>query len=548
MEDKAGSRGVGTPPSTSTQARAETEANPPASTSELLYGRRRTPMTPMSVGAKNTSSLMYQAMKRRRADLTPTRTTGEYESDLDGGIYINTYGRANLLKKEYIEESERKDDVIELQKTELLQYRQRISVLESEKAAAVAKCMRLEQDKQNKSIADIFFQEQAKAEQNGKMKAAESEANRARDQHSKFMKIVESKDAKISDLEKAIEGHEKMNKSLSEESKRLSEEVSRLNDDMFNLAQSSEHGDEKRRIKTLELQLEVEQTSRKQSEIRLSHALKELTKEREKSSEAERAMLTLEQKMVIESSPAPVAELELHVKQLQKELDSQSTEITKARALKARLESEQVLQEKLSQALARAERAESALASTSESNAENLAGQKELEMWKKAMGSKFGNQNPYEIIKKYDDLEKANLQLAEECGSFKVKSSQALRSKSDVEMNQSMLLEEKEKLKERIGEMKLAALRHERKITLLQKERDGLKRIIASYDEEELSLKPSESGADQHHTLRVKELEEILSQEKTHVSKLESDLQASSKKSEEVLNQNEKLTLKLHEL
>lgn len=380
--------------------------------------------------------------------------------------------------------------------------------------------------------------------------------SRAREQQNKFMKVVEARDSRIAHLEKMIETHEQTNKSLKEENASLSVEVGRLNDDIFNLAQSSERSiDEKRKIKTLELQLEVEQTAQKQSEIRLAKSLQDLAEERAKRNEADKQALTLQKQLL--QTPSPVADLELHVKHLQKELESQSMEITKARTIKGRLESEQVLKEKLAQAVARAERAENALASTSETKVEDVngAGQRELETWRSAMREKFGAEaaNPYEIVRKFSELEKSNLQLTEECGSFRIKSGQALQSQDEVERRHETLLQEAKSLRDTVSEMKLTALRHERKITLLQKERDGLKRIIASYDDEELSLKPSEATTatattDPIHALRVKELEGVLSQERSQVAKLESELQMTTQKLTDASSRAETLQLTLSEL
>lgn len=169
------------------------------------------------------------------------------------------------------------------------------------------------------------------------------------------------------------------------------------------------------------------------------------------------------------------------------------------------------------------------------------------------MTSKFDEQGPYQILEKYSELEKAILQLTKEKGDMDIALSQATRSRSDLERANAVLAEEGKGLKERLNEMKVASLRHERKISLLQKERDGLKRIIASYDDEELSLNPQTEGADQQQqhassVVRVKELEDMLAQEKSHVVTLESELQTSMKKSEELLMQNESFRKRASEI
>ena len=96
-------------------------------------------------------------LKRRRVSLgqlTPTDRQGEFLNAEDDQVYVNTYGRANLLRKEFVEASEAKDVVIEEQRRDLSHLRQRLSILESEKASAKAEVLTLEQAKTTRTLRE----------------------------------------------------------------------------------------------------------------------------------------------------------------------------------------------------------------------------------------------------------------------------------------------------------------------------------------------------------------------------------------------------------
>ena len=80
-------------------------------------------------------------------------------------------------------------------------------------------------------------------------------------------------------------------------------------------------------------------------------------------------------------------------------------------------------------------------------------------------------------------------------------------------------------------------------MTLLQKERDGLKRIIASYDDEEVLLTRAGAGegAGKQHAVRVAELEDALEAQRAQAAKLESELRESQDKAEDLMSKNEAL-------
>ncbi|UPR00652.1 mitotic spindle checkpoint protein MAD1 [Chloropicon primus] len=513
----------------------------------------------MEVRGGREGTPLSAALKRRRVSeglMTPALAEGEFVNAEDQEVYVNTYGRANLLRREYVEASEAKDVVIEEQRGELSSLRQRVSILESEKASTKAKLMALEQARQTKSLRERTESELGGSDGAGRSKVGDGSDSRgsdsaalelAREQQAKLRLLVDSKISRIADLEEAVATLERSKETEAAEKKAAVGEVERLKAEIVTLVMDSEG---KRlaesRAATLEVHLKEVRAAQSQTEVRLAEALGEVEVERKKALDAEKAALNLQRKLVDASSSAePVTGLELQVEQLEKELKSQVAEISSARALRGKLESTEVLKEKLAQAVARAARAEGVLASASASHVETTVDQSDLQSWKTVMGEKFGQDaSPYDVLQNVSKLEKSVLQLTEECGRTKAESKQALRSREDLERNCKSLSEEKESLKEHINEMKITALRHDRKISLLQKERDGLKRIIASYDEEELSLRPADGagaadGTGHNSALRVKELEELLQLQKAQAAKHEAELQAMAEKCEDLMNQNE---------
>ena len=492
--------------------------------SQLQRPRRDPPLSPTAM-----STPLSAALKRRRV------------AEAKEGEYVNTYTRANLLRAEYVEAAEAKDGVIEEQRKSILELKQKVNVLEGEKAAAQAKCMRLEQVRQTEDLAERARSEwEASADQDGASRAAVHEESMrvSREREAKLRKLLEVKDARIADLVRSVDSLEEAKAGEREERRSLSGEVERLKDQVLALERAREGtGAIERSALSLEAQLDALRAVQSESEARLGKMAQEAEVERAKANAAEKTILSLQRKLLEASSSSSnpkMADLEVQLSHLQKELEVQATEISTARAIKGRLESDRVLKEKLSQALLRAQRAEAQLTSASVSDVDKESDQRDLRLWKTVVGSKLGNDvTPHGVVQKVEDLEASVLRLTSESGRARAEANQAGRARTDLETRTGSLMADQRALQATVDDLKAASLRHERKITLLHKEREGLKRIIASFDQEEVSLKPEADPAAAKSALRVHELEQMLEREKALVKNLESDIQTlNSKKSE----------------
>jgi len=509
-------------------------------------------MTPMGT---TTSSFVQEALRKRRRQelglLTPvSHARSEYQGQ-DGEVYINTYGRANLLKREFVEESERKGEKIKDLEGKIEKMRQMMTLAESEKAAAVAKAMRLEHDRELQSLMEVTNKAQENLQQSGKLSSVQAEMDKFKEQQSRLLKMIEKKDEKIFDLQAQIDSCESSSSALRQELRQQSSEVDALKTKLIvSGTQEEDAFDLRRRLKALQMQLDVEQASNKQLENQLEDALAAVAVEKEKAHESENRVAELGKELTTPTRGADTSNLELHIRHLQKELESQAGEVSAARNLQRRLKSEQVLKEELSQALMRAERAEISLRTASESQADEAVAAQELKTWKEVLQAKFGEKgNPHDIVATFIAAEKASLQLAEERDSYKVKVEDLAKSQVAAEEQIKLVLDEVKDLKERLCDKDVQTTRHERKISLLQKERDGLQRIIASYDDEELG--PGSATTDKEdagsasgqrrHLLRIKELEDSLLNERAQITNLESDLQARSEKYQVCFNENRAL-------
>ena len=492
------------------------------------------------------------SVKRRRvaeALLTPLtgQNAGEYVNQEDQEVYINTYGRANLVKSEFIEASEAKDAVIEGHRKELAALRRRLGLLEGEKAAAVAKSASLEQEVETRALRERTEAELAGGNAADAAAATESEALKlARGQQAKLRALVEMKARRGEELEEAVAGLESWKRCEAQERREASAELDRLRLEVEALRGNGEgNGAAERRISALESRLVLEEDATAAAEARLKDALAEAERQGRRALEAENAALGLRKELVdASSSSAPVADLERQVRHLEKELQSQSREVAAARALRGKLQSEGVLVEKLAQAQARAERAEGALAEATASQAEADAVRADAETWRSILVARFGEgSGPHDVVRKFDKAERRVVELLEECGRARVEAKAASGSVGDLETSLRSTGEEGAALRQMIEELRASALRQDRKVTLLQKERDGLKRIIASYDDEEVLLTRAGAGegAGKQHAVRVAELEDALEAQRAQAAKLESELRESQDKAEDLMSKNEAL-------
>ncbi|EIE27827.1 hypothetical protein COCSUDRAFT_83447 [Coccomyxa subellipsoidea C-169] len=195
------------------------------------------------------------------------------------------------------------------------------------------------------------------------------------------------------------------------------------------------------------------------------------------------------------------------LRNLREELAAQEEAVREARRLKDHVRKSGILAEQLMASEGKVRRLEAVAAAHSELQAQVEPQQAELRLWRSALAGAAGAGSaagPEAVLQLLEDLRGQVLTLKEHTGEKEAEArrlQEAVRAAEDAAKEaDARLLRTQAAQSEAAG----AVARLERKAALLAKERDGLKSILASYDEEEGSAGTGTGAAQTEH---VRELE-----------------------------------------
>ncbi|GAQ81982.1 Mitotic checkpoint protein MAD1 [Klebsormidium nitens] len=195
-------------------------------------------------------------------------------------------------------------------------------------------------------------------------------------------------------------------------------------------------------------------------------------------------------------------ELEILVGQLQAELAAGAADVADARRLKDTESRVAVLRERLATAEGRAERAEAATREYVEAKEKIRTLEGEIRTWEETARQLPGVVNRGDLATRFEELQKEALTARAKEGDFleEVARLRSALTSADTSLREAQ--SDKAAAEGRADDVALALRRAERKVALLVKERDGLKAILASYEEEE-ALDRSEQGKDSTEEARA---------------------------------------------
>ncbi|KAL2621334.1 hypothetical protein R1flu_001539 [Riccia fluitans] len=251
-----------------------------------------------------------------------------------------------------------------------------------------------------------------------------------------------------------------------------------------------------------------------------------------------------------------LTEADLIIKHLREELSQSEQEIREARKLKRFHTNVEILKEQLASEKLRGDRAEAALTNLADMESKVKDQEIELSAWKELLVKIPGAETRDGVLLKIGELQREVVASVAKIGEAKAEVAKlqsalhlAKRAKDESEALANAAQEE-------LVEAALNLKRAERKITLVTKERDGLKEILASYDEEEVVIashqkKNQTSGLADLSTptrskdLRIKQLEAALADVQQHAKLLGEEVERGNSALSEQRQRSENLALEL---
>ncbi|KAL4423583.1 hypothetical protein ABPG77_004623 [Micractinium sp. CCAP 211/92] len=209
------------------------------------------------------------------------------------------------------------------------------------------------------------------------------------------------------------------------------------------------------------------------------------------------------------------------VKALRDQLRDQEALVAEARRLKEQAHNVHVIREQLERAEARARQAEELLPDAAGLQGRLAAAEQQLGRWRVILDGAADCACPEDVLHLLTSLQKQQMEAAVQVGD---KAEEVAQARSDAAAADAARAEAEQAAAaaQAAADQAAAALsRAERKLVLLTKERDGLKGILASYDEEYLNQQGAELGPQQK---RIVELEAQAAALHAHVASLEEEL------------------------
>ncbi|KAG6541966.1 hypothetical protein Mapa_016603 [Marchantia paleacea] len=332
--------------------------------------------------------------------------------------------------------------------------------------------------------------------------------------------------------------------------KRYQEELDRLHgDSVYTIGKvDSEVETEKLRVHGAQAEAERLQLELKEMKTSMDENLVEKLK-------LEHKLLDVEIRNNAMRTTSPT-EAEMMLKHLKEELSHCEVEIREARKLKRFYSNVDLLKERLESEKLRADRAEAALTNLADLEWKVKDLESELSAWKEITTKIPGVESRNDILLKVAELQREVVAAGAKIGEH---NAQAVKLQTALEMAKSAKDEAESIASAAQAEVVEAVLnlkRAERKVALITKERDGLKEILASYDEEEAVIashqKRNPSAAlsnlgtpSKSKDLRIQQLEAALVDAQQHAKLLGEEIERGSSAATEQRRRAETLALEL---
>ncbi|CAM6081807.1 unnamed protein product [Calypogeia fissa] len=250
------------------------------------------------------------------------------------------------------------------------------------------------------------------------------------------------------------------------------------------------------------------------------------------------------------------SEAELVIRHLKEELSQCEAELRDARKLKLKHVNADLLKERLASEKVRADRAEAELSKLS--NLESMVTELETELssWKEMIATLPGVETCNDVQTKFAELQREVVAAVAKAGESH---SQMIKLQTALELAENAKQQAESAADAAQAEAVDAVLnlkRAERKALLLAKERDGLKAILASYDEEEhviASHQKSVTGIanlatpEKAKEFRIQQLERALADSQQQIKSLGEEVEKSMKSTSDQRHKAENLSLMLAE-
>lgn len=214
------------------------------------------------------------------------------------------------------------------------------------------------------------------------------------------------------------------------------------------------------------------------------------------------------------------------LRSLREQLKVAQAEAAEAAALRVQAAERRVLKERLEAAESRARRSEQLLEAEHAVHAELATAQSELERWSAVLSGVADCSTPEDVLRLVKRLQDRELAAAAGTGDM---AEQLASVKADLDAATAALKEaqtEAQAEHARAEAATAASLRSGRHVELLAKEKDSLKAVLASYEEEYLAQ--SGTGALPSAQGRIAELESTIEGLHAHIASLEAELGSGS--------------------
>jgi len=288
--------------------------------------------------------------------------------------------------------------------------------------------------------------------------------------------------------------------------------------------------------------------------LQLDEEQKLLTKTVEEKQELEHKLADA-LKLLATHKSAP-EESDTLIRHLQEELRQCSADVAEARKLKQAHINAALLKEKLIGEKSRADRAEASLAGLADVQVRVKEMESELQCWSEVVEKIPGAQSRDDILPKFAALQREALAATAKTGELNAQVAELKIAVEKAETLKKQVEAQAEALREEVADATMSLKRLERKVGIISAERDGLKRILESYDKEEAVIashrKPGEAMAsislpsnfkDQH----IKELSLALTEAQQHATELEEALLQSNDSSREKQQKIDRLAEEVNE-
>ncbi|KAK9820056.1 hypothetical protein WJX72_005559 [[Myrmecia] bisecta] len=220
------------------------------------------------------------------------------------------------------------------------------------------------------------------------------------------------------------------------------------------------------------------------------------------------------------------------IKSLRDMIKQQEEEVGEARKIKNHAKNVQVVEEKLRSAEAKVEQAQGQLTDYAQLQAQVAHLQREALRWQSVLTDVADVESPEDVLHRLNQLGRDQATATQQLGD---KEAEVRALKESLHMSVQQRQEGEAALKasqDACAELAATAARLERKVTLLTRERDGLKKIIESYDEEDGSelAAHAPAGTPQRaaQAARIDQLNQTVLALEGQVRELEAELQATT--------------------